>query len=106
MSESAPVEGQSAGKRSAWMTHVKKTMKANKGKPLSAVLKMAKKTYKKTMRGGGIGETAAPLSGGRRRSRRGGVEEDEDGKVSFPPMQVRRGGRKTRKSKKNGTKKY
>jgi hypothetical protein len=93
-------------KRSAWMTHVKKTMKANKGKPLSAVLKMAKKTYKKTMRGGGVGETAAPLSGGRRRSRRGGVEEDEDGKVSFPPMQVRRGGRKSRKSKKNGFKLY
>ena len=36
------------GKRSAWMTHVKKTMRANKGKPLSAVLKMAAKTYKKT----------------------------------------------------------
>jgi len=69
------------GKRSAWMTHVKKTMKANKGKPLSAVLKMAKKTYKKTMRGGGIGATAAPLTGGRK-------------------------GRKSRKSKKNGSKKY
>jgi hypothetical protein len=39
---------QEGGKRSAWMTHVKKTMKANKGKPLSAVLKMAAKTYKKT----------------------------------------------------------
>ena len=38
----------SGGKRSAWMTHVKKTMRANKGKPLSAVLKMAAKTYKKT----------------------------------------------------------
>jgi len=109
MSEPAPVEGQSAGKRSAWMTHVKKTMKANKGKPLSAVLKMAKKTYKKTMRGG-MTTSAAPGSGsaaavgGRRRSRRGGVEEDENGKVSFPPMQVRRGGRKSRKSKKNGFK--
>jgi hypothetical protein len=58
---------QNAGKRSAWMTHVKKTMKANKGKSLMQVLKMAKKTYKKTMRGGGVGETAASLSGGRRR---------------------------------------
>jgi hypothetical protein len=100
MSEPASMEG--GKKRSAWMTHVKKTMKANKGKPLSAVLKMAKKTYKKTMRGGGVAETAAPLSGGRRRSRRGGVEEeDENGKMSFPPMQVRRGGRKSRKTKKN-----
>lgn len=68
-------------KRSAWMSHVKKTMKANKGKPLSAVLKMAKKTYKKTMRGGGVASTAAPLSGGRK-------------------------GRKSRKSKKNGFKLY
>jgi hypothetical protein len=99
-------DNQLAGKRSAWMTHVKKTMRANKGKPLSAVLKMAAKTYKKTMRGGGIASTAAPLSGGRRRSRRGGVEEDENGKVSFPPMQVRRGGRNTRKSKKNGLNLY
>lgn len=68
-------------KRSAWMSHVKKTMRANKGKPLSAVLKMAKKTYKKTMRGGGVASTAAPLSGGRK-------------------------GRKSRKSKKNGFKLY
>jgi hypothetical protein len=80
--------GQQGGKRSAWMTHVKKTMKANKGKPLSAVLKMAAKTYKKTAKvskkgskktvrrmfklfGGGSegpgASTAAPLSGGRRR---------------------------------------
>ena len=57
-------------KRSAWMSHVKKTMKANKGKPLSAVLKMAAKTYKKTMRGGGSGgpgASTAGLVGGRRR---------------------------------------
>ena len=104
-------EIQEGGKRSAWMTHVKKTMKANKGKPLSAVLKMAAKTYKKTMRGGmttsaAPGAASAASVGGRRRSRRGGVEEDANGKVSFPPMQVRRGGRKTRKSKKNGFKLY
>lgn len=65
------MEGEAAattgGKRSAWMTHVKKTMKANKGKPLSAVLKMAKKTYKKSRRGGGVAETASPLAGGRRK---------------------------------------
>jgi hypothetical protein len=80
---------QEGGKRSAWMTHVKKTMKANKGKPLSAVLKMAAKTYKKTAKVvkkgskktrrmfklfGGMttsaapgASSAAPLTGGRRR---------------------------------------
>jgi hypothetical protein len=54
------------GKRSAWMSHVKATMRANKGKPLSAVLKMAKKTYKKK---GGSALTPLPIGG--RRSRRG-----------------------------------
>lgn len=72
-------DNQNAGKRSAWMTHVKKTMRANKGKSLMQVLKMAKKTYKKTMRGGGVGATAFPLSGGRK-------------------------GRKSRNTKKNGFK--
>jgi hypothetical protein len=67
------------GKRSRWMTHVKKTMRANKGKSLAQVLKMAKKTYKKTRRGGnvddevleggGVASTASPLDGGRRRRR-------------------------------------
>jgi hypothetical protein len=70
------------GKRSKWMTHVKKTMKAHKGVPLSKVLKMAKKTYKGgagvvmngrsgdavpiEMRGGGA-LSPLPLNGGRRR---------------------------------------
>lgn len=30
-----------------WLTHVKKTMKLNRGKPLKDVLKIAKATYKK-----------------------------------------------------------
>jgi hypothetical protein len=51
--EGAPV----GGRRGAWLAHVKKTMRANKGKSLKAVLKLAKKTYKKktrkTRRGGG-----------------------------------------------------
>jgi hypothetical protein len=81
---SAPGSDMGGGKRSRWMTHVKKTMRANKGKSLSQVLKMAKKTYKKTRRGGGpedpevvtgggVAETASPLNGGRRRrgSRKG-----------------------------------
>lgn len=63
--------GQAGGKRSAWMTHVKKTMRAHKGMKLAAVLKLAKKSYKKTMRGGnkaGVAANAAS-TGGRRRSR-------------------------------------
>ena len=33
---------------SNWLSHVKSTMKANPGKALKDVLKMAKKTYKKS----------------------------------------------------------
>jgi hypothetical protein len=92
-------EEMAGGKRSAWMTHVKKTMRSNKGKSLSQVLKMAAKTYKKSsgkktarksrkgkskkflgMFGGATpmvaenaAETAAPMAGGRRhKSRKGG----------------------------------
>jgi hypothetical protein len=54
------------GKRSKWLAHVKKTMKAHKGKSLKAVLKMAKKTYK-----GGAALSPLPLSGGKRKTRRG-----------------------------------
>jgi len=89
--ESAEEGDMMGGKRSAWMTHVKKTMRAHKGKSLKQVLKIAGKTYKKsgkktarkTRKGkskkflgmfGGAGptvaETATPLAGGRRR--RGG----------------------------------
>lgn len=64
-------------KRSAWMTHVKNTMKANKGKSLMQVLKMAKKTYKKTAKrrggAGGVAVGALPLGGmegGRRHTRK------------------------------------
>ena len=77
-----------AGKRNPWLTHVKKTLKAHKGKSFKAVLKMAKATYKK--KGGadvspaaesGLSDGPAPVGGaahlspasvgGRRRSRKG-----------------------------------
>lgn len=92
------MEEQAGGKRNAWMSHVKRTMKANKGKSLKQVLKMAGKTYKKVFKGGKahmepspmdeapMGEGPAPMgapTGGRRRkgsktrkskkSRRGGM---------------------------------
>lgn len=56
------------GKRNAWMTHLKKTMRAHKGKSLGQVMKLAKKTYKKTRRGGG--NLSPATVGGRRRSRK------------------------------------
>lgn len=59
------------GKKSAWMSHVKATMRANKGKSLKQVLKLAGKTYKKAMRGGGGGQVLTPaVVGGRRGSRK------------------------------------
>jgi enolase len=89
------------GKKSAWMSHVKQTMRANKGKPLSAVLKMAAKTYKKTAkvskkkknRGmfgmyGGLTTSAGPGSS---------TAGDVGGQM---------GARRRRGTKKNGSKKY
>lgn len=65
MSDVAPADSQTAGKRSKWLSHVKKTMRANKGKSLKAVLKIAKKTYK-----GGAALSPATV-GGKRKTRRG-----------------------------------
>lgn len=73
-----PMDG--GKRRSRWMAHVKKTMRANKGKSLSQVLKMAKKTYKKTRRGGADEEapmtagglSPLPLTAGRRRKSKKG----------------------------------
>ena len=62
----AAAAAMAGGKRSKWLAHVKKTMKAHKGKSLKAVLKMAKKTYK-----GGAALSHLPLSGGKRKTRRG-----------------------------------
>ena len=64
-------------KRTAWMTHVKATMKSNKGKSLMQVLKLAKKTYKKVKKGGSLltpaafGGSEGTIEGGRRRKRGG-----------------------------------
>ena len=62
---------QTGSARSKWLSHVKKTMRANKGKSLKQVLKLAKKSYKKTKKGGAAEphqapSTASPLSGGKR----------------------------------------
>lgn len=60
-----PAGGQEGGRRkTAWMAHVKATMRANKGLKLKQVLKLAKKTYKKGMRGGSLVITPFPVPGG------------------------------------------
>ena len=63
------------GKRSKWLSHVKKTMKANKGKSLKAVLKMAKKTYKggSELSPQSVSHETGPIAGGRRRKTRRGT---------------------------------
>ena len=97
------------GKKSAWMTHVKKTMRANKGKPLSAVLKMAAKSYKKTAKVSKKKKSrgmfklfgGATTSAGAGSSTAGEVGGQMEGMGNYGAM----GGRR-RKSKKNGSKKY
>lgn len=88
--------GQDGGKRSAWMTHVKKTMRANKGMKLMQVLKLAKKSYKKTRRGGAL--SPLPLTGARRH-RRGGQDEEEQPQPETMPVVTEKGGRKKRNSR-------
>jgi hypothetical protein len=73
------------GKRNSWLTHVKKTMRAHKGKSFKAVLKMAKKTYKGGS-AGGVASTASPLGQAGGRMRRGSKKTRKVRKV--------RGGRK------------
>ena len=80
------VSAMSGGKRNKWLVHLKKTMRAHKGKPLGAVMKMAKKTYK------------------------GGAEEPMMGGASLSPLPLnggrRRGSRKSRKGTKKGGRKH
>jgi hypothetical protein len=65
MKGAAATAAMAGGKRSRWLAHVKKTMKAHKGKSLKAVLKLAKKTYK------GGASSLSPATVGGRRTRRG-----------------------------------
>jgi hypothetical protein len=83
-------------RRSAWMTHVKKTMRANKGKSLSQVLKMAKKTYKKTRRGGGAGMGPSPAGEG---------PQSTGGPAPVGGLGVTEGGRRRRRGSRKGSKK-
>ena len=79
MADAVAMEG--GKKKGKWLTHVKKTMKAHKGKSFRQVLKIASDTFHSKKRRGGAGEegyaapsaakTASPV-GGRHKTRRGG----------------------------------
>lgn len=77
------------GKRSAWMAHVKKTMKAHPNLSLKAALKLASKT-RKSMKGGSGTVTPLPIAGGPAEAPAG---------ASLVGGRRRRGSRKTRKSR-------
>jgi hypothetical protein len=61
----APIAG---GKRNKWLTHVKKTMKAHKGKSFKTILRIAGRDYSK--KGGALSpaeySSGGPTVGGRR----------------------------------------
>jgi len=96
-------EIQEGGKRSAWMTHVKKTMRANKGKPLSAVLKMAAKTYKKTAK---VSKKGSKKTRGMFKLFGGMTTSAGPGASTAGELGGQTGGRRRRGSNKNGFKLY
>ena len=81
-----------------WLAHVKKTMKAHKGKDFGEVLKMAKKTYKKGMKGGA---DVAPFTENTDISVAGPSQASPSAPVrDAAPVGGRRRSRKSRKSRK------
>ena len=60
----------------SWLTHVKATMKLNRGKSFKQVLKLAKKSYKKSQ------SQSQSQSGGKRKSKRTGQNGGSGGKVA------------------------
>ena len=98
-------DGQTAGRRhrrhskhhrhhkNSWLSHVKATMKLHRGKSFKQILKLAKKSYKKSQ--------SNSQQGGKRRksqhknmSQQGGKRSsiNEDGVVSGDPPNPQRGG--------------
>lgn len=75
----ADVAPQEAGKRSKWLTHVKKTMRAMKKSGRKVSLAGALKEAKKSWKGGSqlspqsVSHETGPIAGGRRRKTRRGT---------------------------------
>ena len=74
-----PVEGgrrrrSNGSRKNSWLAHVKATMKVNRSKSFKQVLKLAKKTYKKSKSQSSSSSSSHSQSAGRRRrgGKRGG----------------------------------
>ena len=64
-------------KRNPWLAHVKKTMKAHKGKSFKAVLAIAKREYPK--KGGALSPADYSASSGQTAGRRRGTRKTRKG---------------------------
>jgi len=95
MADSTDLNTPMKGGKGAWMAHVNRTMRANKGKSLMQVLKMAKKTYKKSKKGGASITPASAMGG-----------DLEGGPIGTAPATT--GGRRRRRGsrKSRGTRKH
>ena len=65
-------------KRNAWLSHVKKTMKAHKGKSFKAVLAIAGRDYK-AKKGGALSPADYSASSGQTAGRRRGTRKTRKG---------------------------
>lgn len=78
MADVAPANDQTAGKRSKWLAHVKKTMRAMKKSGRKVSLAKALKEAKLSYKGGSqlspqsVSHETGPIAGGRRRKTRRG----------------------------------
>ena len=59
-------------RKNSWLSHVKATMKVNRGKSFKQVLKLAKKTYKKSQSQSQSSSQSQSAGRRRRRGKRGG----------------------------------
>jgi hypothetical protein len=82
---------------SAWLEHVKKTMKLHPGKPLKDVLKAAKATYEKAE---GVAEYAVTGKKSHKKSHKGGAKKSKASRKS----KVSRKSKASRKSVKRSRK--
>ena len=77
-------------RKNSWLSHVKATMKVNRGKSFKQVLKLAKKTYKKSQ---SQSQSSSQSQSAGRRRRRGGKRGGSSMKQSIDALlQKQQGG--------------